>query len=52
MRAPSSTKTERALASVLLIAGEIILSTLFIVGAAVALTSICVVGAVIIEVLR
>lgn len=52
MTVRSSTKTERALASLLLIAGELILTSLFVVGAAVGLTAICVVGAVVIEVMR
>lgn len=52
MTARSGAKRDGAWASVLLIAGEFILTSLFVVGAAVGLTAIAIVLAVTFEVMR
>jgi threonine/homoserine/homoserine lactone efflux protein len=52
MTARSTLKRDGVWASVLLIVGEVVLTSLFVVGAAVGLTAICVVVAVVFEVMR
>lgn len=52
MAVRSGAKRDGAWASVLLIVGEVVLTSLFVVGAAVALTAIAIVLAVTIEVMR